>query len=134
MRLPDFILLNIDAIVEEWEAFAATLFPSRQQMTSLALRDHVKEIMEAVAADIRTEQTEGEQSAKSKGLAPNKLDASETAAQTHAVLRAKSGLDIKRKPRSLPRTSKVRSTTCGRSKRPPTVTAPGKRDARSLQE
>jgi signal transduction histidine kinase len=94
MRLPDFILQNLDAIAAKWEAFAGTLFPGRQQMTSLALRDHVKEIMEAVALDIRTSQTKAEQAAKSEGRAPKVFDAPETAAQTHAVLRAKSGLDI----------------------------------------
>jgi len=94
MRLPDFILQNLDAIAAKWETFAGSLFPGRQQMTSLALRDHMKEIMEAVAGDIGTAQTKQEQAAKSEGRAPKILDAPETAAQTHAVLRAKSGLDI----------------------------------------
>ena len=94
MRLPDFILQNMETIVAEWERFARSLFPGRQEMTSLALRDHVKEIMEAVATDICTSQSKAEQAAKSHGLAPKMLNAPETAAQTHAVLRAKSGLDI----------------------------------------
>jgi signal transduction histidine kinase len=94
MRLPDFILANMEAIIANWEAFAATLFPARQQMTSLALRDHVVEIMQAVVADIRAPQTKEEQTAKSEGRAPRVLNAPETAAQTHALLRAKSGLDI----------------------------------------
>jgi signal transduction histidine kinase len=94
MRLPDFILQNMEAIVAEWETFAATLYPARYEMTSLALRDHVKEIMAAVAADIRSPQSKEDQAAKSKGLLQPPLDAPETAAQTHAVLRAQSGLDI----------------------------------------
>jgi signal transduction histidine kinase len=45
-------------------------------------------------ADLRTPQTREAQSAKSKGLAPKLPDAPETAAQTHAILRAKHGFDI----------------------------------------
>ena len=63
-------------------------------MTRLALRDHARQILEAVAADIETPQTSLEQSEKSKGRAPRVMGAPETAAQTHAVLRAASGFDI----------------------------------------
>lgn len=63
-------------------------------MTRLALRDHAQQILEAVAADLRTPQTPREQSEKSKGHAPVIAGAPETAAQTHAVLRAGSGFHI----------------------------------------
>lgn len=94
MRLADFILHDIDQIVVEWEIFAATQLPAAADMPSLALRDHAKEILEAVAADLKTTQTRAAQQAKSKGLAPIISGASETAAQTHAVLRARSGFNI----------------------------------------
>jgi hypothetical protein len=94
MRLPDFILHKMDVIVAEWEAFAGTLFPASQKMSALALRDHVREIMMAVVADIRTDQSKAEQTAKSQGRAAKGQLAAETAAETHAILRAKSGLDI----------------------------------------
>jgi signal transduction histidine kinase len=58
------------------------------------LRDHAQQILEAIAADLRTPQTAEEQAAKAQGLAPAPLAAPETAAQVHAVLRAKSGFDI----------------------------------------
>jgi signal transduction histidine kinase len=64
-------------------------------MASLELRDHAQQILEAVAADLSTSQSPEEQAAKSMGLAPVPFPARETAAQTHAVLRAKSGYDIK---------------------------------------
>ena len=64
-------------------------------MGRLELRDHARQILEAIAADLRAAQTREEQAAKSKGLAPPALNASETAAQTHALLRARSGFDIK---------------------------------------
>ena len=51
MRLADFILRDMESILVEWEAFAATLFPAAANMTPLALRDHAKPILEAVATD-----------------------------------------------------------------------------------
>jgi signal transduction histidine kinase len=94
MRLAEFIRQDMEAILAEWEAFAATLLPAAVGMTSLALRDHAQYILEAIAKDLTTPQTREEQSEKSKGRAPKVPGAPETAAQTHAVLRAKSGFDI----------------------------------------
>lgn len=94
MRLAEFILRNMDAIVAEWESFAATLVPAATDMTPLALRDHAQQILEAISKDLDTPQTRSAQAAKSKGRAPQVPDAPETAAQTHAVLRARSGFDI----------------------------------------
>ena len=94
MRLADFILHHKEAILKEWEAFASTLLPAASAMTSLALRDHAQAILEAVAADLGTPQTREAQSEKSKGRAPTVAGAPETAAQTHAVLRAQCGFKI----------------------------------------
>src|SRR6185503_8211858 len=84
----------MEAILADWEAFAATLLPAAAGMTSLALRDHAQHILEAVAKDLTTNQTRETQSEKSKGRAPKVAGAPETAAQTHAVLRAQTGFDI----------------------------------------
>jgi hypothetical protein len=54
MRLAEFILHDMEAILAEWEAFAATLRPAAAGMTSLALRDHAQSILEAVAKDLTT--------------------------------------------------------------------------------
>lgn len=89
MRLPEFILGNMEAILKDWESFAASLLPAAADMTSLALRNHARQILEAVVKDLRTDQTREEQAEKSKGRAPKAPGAPETAAQTHAVLRAK---------------------------------------------
>lgn len=94
MRLAEFILHNMEAILTEWEAFAATLLPAAAGMAPLALRDHAQDILEAVAKDLTTTQTREAQSEKSKGRAFKVTNAPETAAQTHAVLRARSGFDI----------------------------------------
>src|SRR4051812_1693376 len=94
MRLAEFILRDMEAILREWEAFAATQLPAATRMTPLALRDHAKQILAAVAKDLSTPQTKQAQADKSKGRAPELLGAPETAAETHAVLRARSGFDI----------------------------------------
>lgn len=94
MRLADFITQNMEPILVEWEAFAATQFPAASHMTPRILRDHARQILRAVAKDLTTSQTAEEQSEKSQGLAPQPPDEPETAAQTHAVMRARSGFDI----------------------------------------
>lgn len=95
MRLADFILRDMQAILEQWDAFAGTRFPAATAMTPPALRDHAKQILEAVAKDLSASQTAAAQAAKSMGRAPQPIDALETAAQTHGFLRAQSGFDIK---------------------------------------
>lgn len=94
MRLADFILRNMETILGEWEAFARTLLPAAAGMSSLALRDDAKQILEAVAKDLSTPQTKEAQAEKSKDRATKLTGPPETAAQTHAVVRARSGFDI----------------------------------------
>jgi signal transduction histidine kinase len=94
MRLAEFLRHNTEAILAEWESFAGTLLPAAAHLTPLALRDHAQQILDAVARDLGTAQTRYEQAEKSKGWAPTVAGAPETAAQTHAVLRAQGGFDI----------------------------------------
>jgi signal transduction histidine kinase len=94
MRLADFILRDMETILRQWESFALTLLPAAANMKSLALRDHAQQILEAVAKDLSTSQTKEAQREKSMGRAPQVIGAPETAAQTHALLRARSGFEI----------------------------------------
>lgn len=94
MRLAEFILRNVGSILAEWETFAATLLPAARTMDSLALRDHALPILQAVAKDLSTPQTADAQREKSLGRAPKLIGAPETAAQTHALLRARGGFNI----------------------------------------
>lgn len=95
VRLAEFISLRMRPILEEWEGFAKTLLPAATGMDSLALRDHAQQILEAVTRDLNTPQTPAAQSEKSKGRVQQIHGAPQTAAQTHAVLRARSGFDIR---------------------------------------
>lgn len=94
MRLSKFITENMEEIQSEWEIYAGTLLPAAETMDSPALRDHSKQILEAIAEDIETFQSERQQSDKSKGLAPAFVG-TQTAATTHGVLRQIVGFDIK---------------------------------------
>jgi len=95
MRLSVFIRQNMEEILVQWESFAATLLPAATGMSGLLLRDHAKEILEAVAKDLSAPQTEKDQVNKSKGLIQKLPGAPETAAETHGQLRAMSGFEIK---------------------------------------
>ncbi len=94
MTLAKFINENIDSILTEWEAFALTLRPPAETMTALALRNHAKEILLAIARDIDAAQTDAQQADKSKGWAPV-LEGKETAAATHGALRHLAGFDLR---------------------------------------
>lgn len=94
MRLSLFIPANMEAILVEWESFAATLLPAAHGMSSFELRDHAQQILEAIARDLSATQTRQTQIDKSRGVAQVSVSAPETAAQTHAVLRAQRGFDI----------------------------------------
>jgi len=69
MHLADFITQNIEPILVEWEAFAATQFPAASHMTPQILRDHARQILSAVAKDLTTSQTTEEQFEKAQGRA-----------------------------------------------------------------
>jgi signal transduction histidine kinase len=94
MRLARFLTENIEEILVEWEAFAASLLSPGQAMTSLALRDHASEILRAIALDIESGQSDIEQAYKSKGHVQI-AEATRTAAMTHGALRHLAGFDLR---------------------------------------
>jgi signal transduction histidine kinase len=94
MRLADFIQRDLEAILIQWEAFAATLLPAAADMDSQALRDHAEQILHAVCRDLETSQNDEQRELKSQGLAAGPIDARNTAAETHALLRARGGFDV----------------------------------------
>ena len=93
MTLSDFIKENMDAIVDEWLAFAMTMEPAATTMSALALRDHARPILLAIAKDLESSQTPRAQADKSKGRA-TAVSTRETAAATHGALRHVAGFDL----------------------------------------
>ncbi len=81
MRLSAFILENLEPILQEWEDFARGIQPPHRSMDVAELRDHAKEMLEEIAAELGAsstgESTEGDR-----------------AAEIHAEARLKSGFNI----------------------------------------
>jgi signal transduction histidine kinase len=91
-RLGDFILQNMESILEQWVEFAHTINPPALTMDDSSLRDHAELMLKAIAKDLSTHQTEQEQLDKSKALAP--VNSKVTAAEEHAEARLNSGFTI----------------------------------------
>lgn len=91
MRLSQFITKHMEAILAEWDAFARTLGPAAKDMSALALRDHAKPILLAIAADMAQPESPREQLEKSQGRQPMEEN---SAAGTHGTLRHVSGFSL----------------------------------------
>jgi signal transduction histidine kinase len=92
MRLADFILENLDQILQSWEDFASTITPAATNMNSVELRDHAEQMLRTIAEDLRMSQTAEESVRKSKGSGAR--GAEDTAAELHALTRLTSGFTI----------------------------------------
>jgi signal transduction histidine kinase len=93
MKLATFITDHLEVILAEWQAFATTLEPAATHMSALALRDHAKGILIAIALDIGTRQNPAEQLQKSQGLAPETAGIA-SAASIHGALRHDSNFSL----------------------------------------
>ncbi|GLO27807.1 two-component sensor histidine kinase [Pseudomonas putida] len=92
MRLADFILLNMESILEAWEDFARTLNTPLPDLDDAGLRNHAESILRTIAQDMQAPQSAIQQYEKSRGLqSPSPV---ETAAQTHAVNRLDAGFTL----------------------------------------
>ncbi|KQT42480.1 MULTISPECIES: hypothetical protein [unclassified Methylophilus] len=92
IRLSDFIIQNMEVILEDWEEFARTINPPALTMDSKSLRDHAELMLTAIAKDLDKPQTQKEQSDKSRDLAPRNPNM--TPAEKHAESRLLSGFNI----------------------------------------
>jgi signal transduction histidine kinase len=89
-----FILEHMEEILVEWESFARSISPAGATMDSLALRNHAQPMLEAIAKDLETSQSDVQQALKSKGLGPTS-EGVVTAAAAHGVLRHAVGFDLR---------------------------------------
>jgi len=92
MKLSAFIKDNLDAIVADWEAFARTL-PAGQTMTALALRDHSREILQAIAGDMELRQSDQRRVDEAQDIVPTEASTTSAAAE-HGALRQMAGFDL----------------------------------------
>ena len=82
LPLSGFISRNMDDIVGEWETFARTLLPAAATMSRVALQDHARPILQAIAQHIDAGPRGGEEAGEA------------TAAATHGALRHTSGFNL----------------------------------------
>ena len=94
MRLADFIENNVELILADWVKFAESSGPAGRIMDLKALRDHAGQMLNEIVADLRTPQTEAQQTEKSKGNADASAQSSDTAAEVHGSGRAESGFSV----------------------------------------
>ena len=92
-RLSAFIRQNVEPILAEWETFARSL-PQGDTMDIAALRDHAKEMLIVIAADLDDPQTAKEQGDKARGESDADGDDVLTSAQEHGAGRAESGFTV----------------------------------------
>ncbi|HEY0845360.1 MAG TPA: RsbRD N-terminal domain-containing protein, partial [Noviherbaspirillum sp.] len=83
MRLSEFILENMERILQAWEDFARSIQPSHRSMDVIELRDHAKEILEEIAAELAGR--DGDRQLDLQGNTPGEI---------HADLRAESGFSV----------------------------------------
>ena len=94
MGLSDFITLEADKIMSEFESFARQQLPAAADMDVVALRDHARQVLEAIALDMRQPQSKFQQREKSLGKAPREESADSSPAEIHGALRASAGFDV----------------------------------------
>lgn len=92
IRLSDFILANMEVILQAWEEFARTIEPPALTMDDVELRDHARQMLQVIAADLQTPQSDHQQEEKSKGNAPRTFH--DTASEIHAEARLQSGYTV----------------------------------------
>ena len=91
ITLSDFILENMEAILLEWEKFAASI-PAASGMDTKALRNDAERILQAIALDLSQSQSDEQQETKAKGHAPKPLRTS--AANEHGSVRQSEGFGL----------------------------------------
>jgi signal transduction histidine kinase len=92
-RLAQFIRARAEPILGEWETFARSL-PSGGAMDVAALRDHAKEMLLVIAADLERPQSALAQNEKARGGRDAAEARDTTAAQEHGTGRAGSGFTV----------------------------------------
>jgi signal transduction histidine kinase len=92
MRLSAFLAANLEPVLAEWETFARSTIPATGTMTTLAIRDHARQILLVIIADMESAQTESQRHLKSEGRAP--VTAGRSPADKHGSLRQLVGFDL----------------------------------------
>jgi signal transduction histidine kinase len=87
VRLADFILANVEPILERWETCARSIWPSGATADLAEVREDAEDLLREIAIDMRSEQTSVELAEKSNGRAMSGFDLGAVIAE-HRALRA----------------------------------------------
>jgi signal transduction histidine kinase len=94
VSLTAFIQNRIEDILTEWDTFAQSIQPDSKPMSATRLRDHAREMLNAITADMAREQSPAEQKSKSEGLAPRNGPSGDSPAEMHALQRLAEGFSM----------------------------------------
>jgi signal transduction histidine kinase len=94
MKMRAFIQERIDDILAEWDTFARSIQPGAKPLSAERLRDHAREMLDAIAVDMAGAQTAAEQKDKSEGRGIPNASAEDSPAEMHAVYRLAEGFTI----------------------------------------
>ena len=93
MKLSTFINDRQEAILDQWDEFAKTLFPPEDKRKHYLLRDHARELLLELIADMTVDQTPQQAVDKSKGVV-SPFHADDNAASVHGVSRHDDGFSV----------------------------------------
>lgn len=87
MRMSEFILANVEQILQGWEDFARSL-PSGRILSIAALRNDAERMLQFIVRDLESDQSDEQQFAKSVGHAAGVANDPRSAAMDHGLARA----------------------------------------------
>ena len=96
MRLPEFILENLEPILVEWENYARSIWPT-VAATPEELRDHAEDMLVSVATEMTNPQSAFQQKEKSLGRGEAQAESRrvDIASLEHAESRSVAGFDLR---------------------------------------
>lgn len=96
MKLADFITVQMEQILQEWQDYAETILAAKQ-MNQEALRDHAKQMLDSIVKDLASAQSAAEERSKSTGkdgFDASHPDSIDVTAKKHGLSRFGSGFTI----------------------------------------
>jgi signal transduction histidine kinase len=94
VTLPIFIRAHIEPITAEWETFARVLAPASGTLSADELRDHVPDLLRAIADDIEHERTDEQSRQRSRGSGGDEAPGITRYSREHAATRLKQGFSL----------------------------------------
>lgn len=95
MNLAEFIRSQIEPIAEEWEKFARQLTPAGSHLSEEELRDHVPDLLLAIATDIERNPSPEQQWQRARGAGEDCAPEITRYSRDHAQTRLQQGFELR---------------------------------------